>query len=76
LGVQRSRTVHSAYVFLEAGGELKGVMRSDIPRGPEPDGLEFDQELLTKTSFADTTAELASGTFEVSLCRIQLIHWL
>lgn len=76
LRMQRNQTVHSAYVFLEGGGELRGVLRSDITRGPAPDALEFDQELLTDTSFTGMTAQLASAAFELSLCRVQLIHWL
>jgi hypothetical protein len=75
LRVLRNRTVHSAYVFLEAGGELRGVVRSDITRGQELDVLKFDQELLTGKSFADMIAELGHVTFEISLCRTQLIHW-
>lgn len=73
---QRNRTVHSAYVFLEAGGELRGVMRSDLTRGPAPDGLEFDQEMLSESSFRGVTIELAATAFEVGQCRIQLIAWI
>ena len=76
LRILRNQTVHSAYVFLESGGELRGVLRSDSTKGPAPDGLEFDQELLTDATFTDMTTELASVAFELSLCRVQLIHWL
>jgi hypothetical protein len=76
LRILRNQTVHSAYVFLESGGELRAVVRSDITTGPAPDGLDFNQELLTDASFSEMTAELASVAFELSLCRVQLIHWL
>jgi hypothetical protein len=73
---KRNRLVHSASVFLEAGDELVGVMRSDIFRGEGPDGLTFDQEMLTASSFTDLTRELALLTFEVGQCHVQLRHWV
>jgi hypothetical protein len=75
LRAYRNRMVHSAYVFMEAGDDLLGVMRSDIRKGPEPDGLTFDQEDVTPETFVSATNQLAAVVFELGLCRTQLIAW-
>ena len=71
----RNRVVHSAYVFLEAGGELVGILRSDMSRGAEPDEVELDQELLHEESFKEAMNEIAEVAFWIGQCRIQLIGW-
>jgi hypothetical protein len=72
----RNRLVHSTYIFLETGDELVGIVRSNIRRGPEPDGLEFDQEAITDTTFDAMRAELAFIAFELTRCRTQLVPWV
>lgn len=71
----RNKVVHSAYVFLEAGGDLLGVVRSDMTRGAEPNEVELDQELLSERSFEEAMSEIAEVAFGIGQCHVQLIHW-
>jgi hypothetical protein len=75
LRLYRNRMVHSTYVFMEAGDQLLGVLRSDMRRGPPPDGLLFDQEPMTPETHTQAMSELAVAALELSLCRVQLIAW-
>jgi hypothetical protein len=74
---QRNRFLHSAYVHLEAGGELMAIMRSYITwRGVETlDAPVFDQEIATPDAFRSAMKEVAEVGVEISACRLQLIHW-
>jgi hypothetical protein len=71
----RNKLIHSAYVFLEGGGELVGIMRSNLIAGAGDHEVDLDQEMLTEESFEAEMAEVAEVAFEIGQCRLQLIHW-
>jgi hypothetical protein len=50
----RNRILHSAFIELQAGGEVQGLLRSNpkIQVDEETGEPLFDQELLTATSFS------------------------
>jgi hypothetical protein len=75
IAIYRNTLVHSAYVFLEGGGELMGIMRSNLIAGAGEDEVDLDQERLTDGSFKAEMAEIAEVAFEIGQCRLQLIHW-
>lgn len=75
LAQYRNRLVHSAFVFLEAGDELVGVMRSSMSVGAEENEVELDQEMLREDSFQKAMRDIAEVAFGVGQCRLQLIHW-
>jgi hypothetical protein len=71
----RNKVVHSAYVFLEGGGELLAILRSDMSKGAEPDEVELEQEWLHEDSFKEAMNEIAEVAFGLGQCHIQLIAW-
>jgi hypothetical protein len=72
----RNMVIHSAYIFLEASGELVAIMRSDMSEGePNANAVELDQELLTEDSLEAAMQEIANVAFEIGQCRLQLIAW-
>jgi hypothetical protein len=73
LARHRNVVVHSTYVFLEGGGELAGILRSDMVKGDG--GIDFDQEMLGPESFAQAMKQIADVAFELGICRVQLIGW-
>lgn len=75
LGRYRNRVVHSAYLFLESGGELAAVVRSDTSPGVGEDEVELDQEALDETSFGEAMGSIAETAFGLGQCRLQLIAW-
>lgn len=74
----RNKILHSAYIELKAGGEVRGLMRSD-PR-LEVDGETgeplFDQEMLSENSFEFEFKEIADLGMFFNRCYMQLIHRL
>lgn len=72
---RRNSIVHSAYVHLEAGGELHGILRSDMSTTADGQDPEFDQEFLTANSFDDALLDLGCTTWNLGQCRRQLIAW-
>jgi hypothetical protein len=74
LGYLRNRIVHSAFVHLEAGGELRGIMRSNM-RLHAAEGEAHDVEFLTRESFDGPLASLAQTAFSLGQLHIQLVHW-
>jgi hypothetical protein len=74
---QRNRLIHSAYVHLEAGGELHGILRSDISsRGASgSESPVFDQEIATPELFQVELRHAVDTGILVSQCHIQFIHW-
>jgi hypothetical protein len=72
---QRNIIVHSAYVHLEAGGELHGILRSDMKAKPGAIEAEFDHEFLAARSFDQALRDLSLTTWHLGRCRMQLIHW-
>jgi hypothetical protein len=73
LGYLRNRIVHSAFVHLEAGGELRGIMRSNMR--VQAAGESHDVEFLTRESFDAPLASLAQTAFSLGQLHIQLVHW-
>jgi hypothetical protein len=71
----RNTIVHSAYVHLEAGGELHGILRSHMRAKPGAGEAEFDQEFLAARSFDQALRDLSLTTWHLGQCRMQLIHW-
>lgn len=74
LADDRNKVVHSAYLFLEGGGELAAIVRSDMT-ADGGDDVELDQELLTDASFDAIMADMATTALEIGQCRLQLIAW-
>jgi hypothetical protein len=72
---QRNSIVHSAYVHLEAGDELHGIVRSDMRAMPDASDVEFDHENLSAHSFYRAMQDMAWTIWHLGQCRIQLIHW-
>jgi hypothetical protein len=75
LGYLRNRIVHSAYVHLEAGGELHGIMRSNLRRHDPADAAEDDVEFLGPGSFAESLSGMAQTAFALVQLHLQLIRW-
>jgi hypothetical protein len=75
-GVYRNKVIHSAYLFLEAGGNLVAIVRSEMTEGlPEGSNVELDQEALAEDSFVAKMEEIGNVAFEIGQCRLQLIRW-
>lgn len=76
LAKRRNRIVHSAYIHLEGGDQLRGIMRSDMRKAAHGPDVEFHQELLKPTSFNGVLHDMALAAFQLSQSKLQLIHWL
>lgn len=72
----RNKIVHSAYVHLEGGGELLGIVRSDMTRTVDRNDVDFDRELLTATSLDAALKDLAWTGFKLGQSKMQLIAWV
>jgi hypothetical protein len=74
----RNRILHSAYVELKAGGELRGYIRSSPRVGvdPETGELIFDFEQFTADLMNAKMQENAPYMFRLGQIYVQLIHWL
>jgi hypothetical protein len=72
---QRNSIVHSAYVHLEAGGEVRGILRSDMSPTADRDDVESDQDFLAADSFTDALLDLGCTTWKVGQGRRQVIAW-
>lgn len=75
IGRDRNRIIHSAYVHLEGGGELRAIVRSDMRREKCGGDVEFDRQYLTEQSFDTELRRLAATVFELGIDLRQLIHW-
>ncbi len=73
---QRNRTVHSAYIHIEGGDQLVGIMRSDMRKAADGPGVDFDQELLTPSSFDAFLQEIARVAIGLSHSKVQLAQWV
>lgn len=73
----RNKVVHSAYVMLEGGGVLRGIVRADkrpaTSTTSSPSAEDF--EYLDEASFDATLVEIADVVFGIAQCRVQLVHW-
>jgi hypothetical protein len=76
LGRRRNGIVHSAYVFLEGGGKLHGIVRSDMRKGRDGEDVEITHENLNHKCFEESLKELAMTAFGFGQSRRQLIFWL
>ena len=74
----RNKILHSAYIELKAGGELRGLLRSNpqLTTDSETGELLFEQEILSKRSFEHEFREMAELAVFFNRCYIQLIHRL
>lgn len=75
IGKERNSIVHSAYIHLEAGGELHGIVRSDMRKDRQGPDVDFEREYLTEQAFADELQRIAETAVAVSIDLRQLIHW-
>jgi hypothetical protein len=75
IGQDRNRVVHSAYVHLEGGDELRAIVRSDMRKEKGGEGVEFDRQYLTTQSFDAELKRLAETVFELGIDLRQLIAW-
>lgn len=74
----RNRILHSAYIELKAGGEVRELMRSNpkLMTEGETDEPLFDREFLTEESFDEELREMAELAMFFNRCYIQLIQRL
>lgn len=75
LGDHRNKVLHSTYLFLEGGGALRAVVRSDTKRGAAGNEIALDQGALEEGSFDEAMGDMAEVAFQIGQCRLQLIHW-
>jgi hypothetical protein len=69
---ERNRIIHSAYIHLEGGGELQGIVRSDMRRAKDGASVAFDRVSLTEESLEGEVQRLAEVIFSVSFDLRQL----
>lgn len=72
---ERNRIVHSAYVHLEGGGELRGIVRSDMRKAKDGASVEFDRTSLMEQGLEVELQRLAEVVFSVSFDLRQLTIW-
>lgn len=72
----RNKILHSAFIELKAGGEVKALMRSNPKLGidEETGDLLFDQEYLSPDSFKQEKNKMAEIGFFLGQAYIQLTH--
>ena len=51
-------------------------MRSDMRKAIDGPGVDFDQELLTPSSFDTVLQEIARVAIGLSHSKVQLAHWV
>ena len=73
----RNNLLHSAYIELKAGGEVKGILRSNpkLKIDSETCDLVFDQEVLSEDAIQDKMRKLLEVALLVDHHYVQLIHW-
>jgi hypothetical protein len=72
----RNRILHSAFIELKAGGEVRGLMRSN-PRlevDEESGEVLYDQEFLTPESFDQEMKTMGEAAMFLGRAYTQLIH--
>lgn len=72
----RNRILHSAFVEMKAGGEVRFLLRSSpkIQADEETGEHLFDQEVLTPRSFAKEMEMIAFAGVILNRAYVQLIH--
>jgi hypothetical protein len=72
----RNDLLHSAFVELEAGGEVHGIMRVNLKLVVDEDGeRQVASELLTDAGLSSRLAALGQLSVAVNMHYTQLIHW-
>ena len=72
---ERNRIVHSAYIHLEAGGELRGIVRSDMRKAKDGARVELVRNYLTEENLEAELQRLVEVILNVSLDLRQLTIW-
>jgi hypothetical protein len=75
VNIERNRIVHSAYIHLEAGEELQGIVRSDMRKAKGGAEVEFDRTYLTAAGFEAELGRLAQVVWNVGFDLRQLTTW-
>lgn len=72
----RNRILHSAFIEIEAGGDVQAIIRSNPRLGVDDETGEatFDQEALTPESFASEMQKMAAIAQFLNRAYVQLIH--
>jgi hypothetical protein len=73
----RNHLLHSTYVELKGGGEVRGYIRSNPDVGVDPDSGELiiDQEDFSAESIYAKLHEHGEDILRLNLIYTQLIHW-
>ena len=73
----RNRLLHSTYIELKAGGELRALLRSDskLQIDTETGEVIFDPEPFTEAVVHEKLKEVADAAFRLGIHHVQLIHW-
>jgi hypothetical protein len=71
----RNRILHSAFIELKAGGDVRGLLRSNprIQVDEETGEPLFDQELLTRESFSKEMKVMAEAAAFLNRAHLQLV---
>lgn len=77
LRLYRNNLIHSAYIELQSGGEVFGLIRSNpkLKEDPTSNKIFWDQEALTEESFESGMKRMADVAIQLNLHYTQLIHW-
>lgn len=72
----RNHILHSAFIELKDGGEVKGILRSDpkLQVDAETGKVLFDQEFLTAESFTAEMKSMAEVLMFLNRVYLQLVH--
>jgi len=73
----RNNLLHSAYIELEAGDDVVGILRSNPKPQVDPNSGEalFDQEILSEETILEVMRNLAELALSLNMHYTQLIHW-
>jgi hypothetical protein len=77
LRLYRNNLLHSAFIELEAGGEVVTILQSNpkVKIDQASGDLLFDQEELTERSILEHLHKVGDLAFRLGQCYLQLIHW-
>lgn len=72
----RNRILHSAFIEINAGGDVQAIIRSNPRLGVDEETGEatFDQEALTPESFSSEMRKMAAIAQFLNRIYVQLIH--
>jgi hypothetical protein len=77
LRIYRNNLLHSAYIEIKAGDEVKALMRSNtkIKTDKKTGKYIFDHEILTEKQFNSWMGKTAQIGMKLSLIHAQIIQW-